>query len=71
VASRGHVGAPRARQVLAEAVRWLFHLHQGRYGSPRITAELRARGWSVSKNTVAVLMAELGLLPGADGAAGA
>jgi putative transposase len=42
-------------------VRWLFHLHQGRYGSPRLTAELRARGWSVSKNTVAAVMAELGL----------
>nr|WP_274536528.1 IS3 family transposase [Pseudofrankia sp. BMG5.36] len=49
------------RRALAETVRWLFHLHRGTYGSPRITAELRARGWSVSKNTVATLMAELGL----------
>ncbi|OHV65327.1 hypothetical protein BCD48_04360 [Pseudofrankia sp. BMG5.36] len=58
----GDESARRARRrALAAAVRWLFHLHRGLYGSPRITAELRARGWSVSKNTVAALMAELGL----------
>ncbi len=39
----------------------LFKVHQGRYGSPRITADLRAAGWRVSENTVAGLMRELGL----------
>src|SRR4051794_40193370 len=39
----------------------LFAAHHGRYGSPRITAELRAAGWRVSENTVAELMREQGL----------
>jgi transposase InsO family protein len=36
----------------------LFALHGGRYGSPRITADLKAAGWRVSENTVAALMRE-------------
>jgi transposase InsO family protein len=39
-------------------VRRLFELHNGKYGSPRITADLRDAGWRVSENTVAQLMAE-------------
>lgn len=39
----------------------LFAKHRGRYGSPRITADLRDAGWVVSENTVAALMRELGL----------
>ena len=39
----------------------LFAAHRGTYGSPRITADLREEGWSVSENTVAALMRELGL----------
>lgn len=42
-------------------IRRLFAQHRGRYGSPRITADLRDAGWRVSKNTVAQLMGELGL----------
>lgn len=50
----------RREQLKVEIAR-LFAAHRGRYGSPRITAELRDQGWRVSKNTVATLMAELGL----------
>jgi putative transposase len=49
------------RQALAAEVRRLFKAHRGTYGSPRITADLRAAGWTVSKNTVAAVMAEQGL----------
>jgi transposase InsO family protein len=42
-------------------VKRLFAVHEGKYGSPRITADLRAAGWRVSENTVAALMRELGL----------
>jgi putative transposase len=54
---------PRAarRQALAAEVRRLFTAHRGTYGSPRITADLRAAGWKVSPNTVAAVMAEQGL----------
>jgi putative transposase len=51
---------PRAarRERLKAEVRRLFLLHGGRYGSPRITADLRDAGWRVSENTVAALMRE-------------
>jgi putative transposase len=52
--------AQRRKQLKAEVAR-LFALHQGKYGSPRITADLRDAGWRVSENTVAQLMRELGL----------
>jgi putative transposase len=51
---------PRAqrRERLKAEVGRLFRLHQGRYGSPRITADLGDAGWRVSENTVAALMRE-------------
>ena len=49
------------RQALAAEVRRLFRAHRGTYGSPRITADLRAAGWKVSTNTVAAIMREQGL----------
>ncbi len=49
------------RDQLKIEIRRLFAKHRGTYGSPRITADLRADGWRVSENTVAKLMAELGL----------
>ena len=54
---------PRAarRERLKAEIRRLFAGHQGKYGSPRITADLRDEGWAVSENTVAALMRELGL----------
>jgi putative transposase len=52
--------APRAqrRQLLKAEVARLFALHEGKYGSPRISAGLRDAGWRVSGNTVAKLMAD-------------
>jgi putative transposase len=58
----GVVTARAARRaVLAAEVGRLFAAHRGTYGSPRITADLREAGWTVSKNTVAAVMAGLGL----------
>ena len=56
-------GSPRhaRRARLAVTIRQLFAEHGGRYGSPRIWADLADEGWSVSVNTVAEIMAELGL----------
>jgi putative transposase len=49
------------REQLKVAIRRLFAKHRGTYGSPPITADLRDEGWAVSENTVAKVMAELGL----------
>jgi transposase InsO family protein len=47
--------AQRKERLKAEVAR-LFAAHEGKYGSPRITADLREAGWRVSENTVAALM---------------
>ena len=60
---RGGTLPPRVQRrgrLQAEVAR-LFALHGGKYGSPRISADLRDAGWRVSENTVAGLMRELGL----------
>ena len=49
--------AARRERLKAEVAR-LFTLHDSKYGSPRITADLREEGWRVSENTVAALMRE-------------
>nr|WP_307817062.1 IS3 family transposase [Micromonospora fiedleri] len=49
------------RARLAAAVQKVFDDSGGTYGSPRIGIELRESGWQVSDNTIAQLMAELGL----------
>ena len=57
--------APTSRQArrveLADAIRKVFDDSGGTYGSPRVTLELWAAGWQVGENTVAKLMASLGL----------
>ena len=54
---------PRAarRERLKGEVSRLFGAHEGTYGAPRITADLREAGWTVSQNTVAALLREQGL----------
>jgi putative transposase len=49
------------RERLKAEVRRLFEAHRGKRGSPMITADLHDAGWRVSKNTVAAVMAEMGL----------
>ena len=49
--------AQRRERLKAEVAR-LSALHEGRYGSPRITADLRDAGWRVSENTIAALTRE-------------
>ncbi|MEU6497843.1 IS3 family transposase [Streptomyces sp. NPDC046984] len=49
------------RQHLAEESEEIFHWSGGTYGSPKVFIELVRRGWRVSVNTVAKVMAELGL----------
>ena len=55
--------APRQRRkaALSERIGALFTASGCSYGSPRIHQDLLAEGWRVSVNTVAALMAELGL----------
>jgi putative transposase len=55
----GNVSPRRARRArLAITVRQLFAAHHGKYGSPRITDDLREAGWRVSEKTVAAIMRE-------------
>jgi putative transposase len=49
------------RAELAQRIREFFDASGGTYGSPRITLDLWAAGYRVSENTVAQLMAQLGL----------
>ena len=52
----------KRRAALAAIIAYLFARHNGTYGSPRITADLRGLGWRVGENTVATLMAEQNLM---------
>jgi putative transposase len=50
------------REQLTGAIRQLFAAHHGKFGSPRITDDLRDAGWRVSEKTVAAIMREQGLV---------
>jgi putative transposase len=50
-----------ARMTLAETIAGVHAEVKGRYGSPRMTAELNARGHPCSENTVAKVMREHGI----------
>jgi putative transposase len=55
----GDASPQHARRVqLTAEIKRLFAKHRGRYGSPRITADLHEAGWRVSENTVAAVMRE-------------
>lgn len=55
----GDASPRRARRAqLTAAIRQVFAAHQGTYGSPRITDDLRGAGWRVSEKTVAAIMRE-------------
>jgi putative transposase len=49
------------RQGLVAAIREIHDEMKGRYGSPRMTAELNARGHDCAENTVATLMKTHGI----------
>ena len=53
-------GAQRNRELLKE-IRRVYDEHKGRYGSPRITQQLRKQGVASGKNRVARLMRENGI----------
>jgi putative transposase len=46
------------RVQLTAAIRQIFAARHGKYGSPRITDDLREAGWRVSEKTVAAIMRE-------------
>lgn len=55
--------SPRARENrrLDAVIKDIYENSKGRYGSPKITVELRSRGWRVGKNRVAHRMRKAGL----------
>ena len=58
----GNSHQPRPGNVALQVhIRALHRRHYGRYGAPRITAELRAQGQRVNRKRVARLMQEAGL----------
>lgn len=50
-----------ARDTLDERVKAVFEAHRGRYGAPRVTAELRDQGFGYDEKTVASSLRRQGL----------
>jgi len=48
--------------MLSSLIHKIFMEHRGRYGSPRVWAELKSRGWQVSRKRVERLMKEQKLI---------
>ncbi|MFB0633373.1 IS3 family transposase [Streptomyces sp. AB3(2024)] len=59
---RPPTGRELRRQRLADEIKEIFTESGGTYGSPKIFILLVRKGWRISVNTVAKLMAELGLV---------
>ena len=59
---RGPTPRQQRRHDLDAAVRQSFDASEGRYGSPRVFADLVEAGWRVAKKTVAASMARQGLV---------
>lgn len=49
------------RQQLIDEVKSIHQQSKGRYGSPKITEELRDRGWKISRPRIAKMMKQEGL----------
>jgi putative transposase len=60
-ASRTPSQAEQRRDRLVVAIRQVYAELKGRYGSPRMTVELNARGYECTENTVAHLMKTHGI----------
>jgi transposase InsO family protein len=60
-ADRGPGTHEKEDRELTELIAKIFREHHRRYGSPRIWAELKGRGWQVSRKRVERLMRELKL----------
>ena len=60
-ASRPESGRAMADRALAAAIRVTHEASRGRYGSPRVHAELRAHGCRVGRKRIARLMRGMGL----------
>jgi len=60
---RGRKPSKRAQETsrLGAEVRAIYSEHKGRYGSPRVVRELRARGRCTSRNRVSRIMRDQGL----------
>ena len=52
----------KARQILDERVKGIFGAHKGRYGAPRVTAELSDQGHYYDEKTVASSLRRQGLV---------
>jgi hypothetical protein len=59
---RRPTGRELRRQRLADEIKEIFAESGGTYGSPKIFILLVRKGWRISVNTVAKLMAEMGLV---------